>query len=138
MFFEVHNQAKGTIFEGSICGANYNGVPIKVASVSSGLEGIIGPVEKLKQLRLEADCRILKQKQGTEGSEGGVKGDRVPCHDIIGHGRSTHSSWRVCLHSLESRCIVSRALTSLRNRHEILTLKSRMRRRRAEVDIFVP
>lgn len=61
----------------------------------------------------------------------------VPCHNIIGYGRRGHTDRRVCLHSLY--------LVSVSHVKEVrrslyvtsrLTLKSRIRRRRAEVDMI--
>ena len=82
LFFEMHYEAEGAVFEGGICGANDDGVPEYMISFDLW--------------RLEGNGEGVEDQDGGRGDEVVI----VPGHDIVGYWGGGNAGWRVGLHSL--------------------------------------
>lgn len=82
-------------------------------------------------------CELNSQFKGPvlEGGVMGPKDDRVPDHDVVIGGRTTDASWGVLLQSTTISLAPSRIDHCTANYIITDLLKSRIRRRRAGVDI---
>jgi len=86
LLFEVHDQAEGAVFEGSVGRTDYYGVPVgeerRVSLVVRGREG--------------------GKRYGARSwvGYGRMSKCSIPCHDVISDWRGRHAGWRICLHAL--------------------------------------
>ena len=127
VFIKLHDEFKGPIFKRCISRSNNNRIPTQ--------KNQSAPIQKQPQCLAE----LREQSGRRERAARKVEGDRVPSHDIFTYGTCTDSCRWIRLHSLHTHPSAS-ARDGQFSRGGLgrvkSTLKSRIKRRRAEVDMI--